>query len=130
MDVIRLRTMTEKSVIGFGKYTDLRVQDLLNQRKTRDLRWIYYNCSLLTFMPNILEEIGVTEEHRIEKPGKNHDLGIELNEAKKKRILGFQKLKNQSHTRRVIKANNASRRFVDHIKYSKGSLVARNHGHY
>ena len=68
-----MRTLTLKSKIGFGRFADLRVGEVLNIYKKKEyLRWIYYNMSHISFMPEILEEIDVINE--INKPGKSPDL--------------------------------------------------------
>ena len=41
-DVVLLRTLTRKSIIGFGQYNDLTIQNLLDTRKQMDLLKIYY----------------------------------------------------------------------------------------
>jgi len=102
MDTIRLRTMTEKSIIGFGKFTDISVQNLIDMKKTREIRWIYFNCSLLSFKDNILDWAGITDEYRIEKPGTNKELYYQLNDEKKKKLSGFAILKKDCHTRKVL----------------------------
>jgi len=129
MDTIRLRIMTEKSIIGFGKYTDLSVGNLLAQLKTKELRWIYYNCSMLSFMPNILDLIYITDEFKIQKPGTNKELGQQLNEICKKRMSGFTNFKIANHTRRVLKSKMTASRKVDNIRFSKGTLQRKNQGH-
>ena len=128
MDVIRLRTMTEKSIIGFGKYTDLTVRNLIDQRKTTELRWIYYNCSLLTFKPEILEFLGIVDEYVIEKPGKNPDMYEKLQQYKFSRMHGIDRLKSMNHSKKVHNS-----KFVGFIKkdsmfFSKANMQARNQG--
>ena len=71
MDTIRLRTLTLKSVVGFGKYTDSTVGQVLGLNRTGYLRWIYYNMSGISFMPEVLEKIFIHPWDEIDKPGKD-----------------------------------------------------------
>ena len=121
--------MTEKSIIGFGKFTDLTVQNLLDFKKTRDIRWIYFNCSMLSFKDEILEWAGITSEYRIEKPGTNKELYYKLNEYHKNKMSGFLILKKSCHTKRVLKSKMKDNNRVDRMRFSKGSLQAINQGH-
>ena len=129
MDIVRLRTMTEKSIIGFGKYTDLSVGNLLSMNKTRELRWIYFNCSFLTFMPEILEKIGITEHFKIEKPGTNKELCLEINKLADMRISGIRKYRLSSKKKSENKAKIVQMIKRDNIYYSKANLAWKNQGH-
>lgn len=70
MDVVLLRKLSRKSVLNFGIYKDLPVNNLLDLHNYSYLRWVYFNCSNITFMDDILLEIGVDENNRISKPVK------------------------------------------------------------
>jgi hypothetical protein len=78
---MNLRKLTRKSTLGFGQYSDLRVQDLLNLNKTRYLRWVYFANSHINFFDDILDEIKVPIEFRINKPGTNLDFNEIINEV-------------------------------------------------
>lgn len=62
-----LRTLTLKSQIKFGKFADYTVQQVIQIEKTNYLCWVYYNSSNITFIPEILESLGIT--YLIAKPG-------------------------------------------------------------
>ena len=73
MDVTLLRTLTLKSTLKFGKYYDLTVDEILNSKGLRGVKWLtwaYYQADKISFMPDILEVLGITEQNRINKPGK------------------------------------------------------------
>ncbi len=70
---ILLRTLARKSLIKFGNYSDLSVQNLLDRGQHKWLREAYFNLSMISFNDEILNEIGITEEHRIPKPGKDRE---------------------------------------------------------
>ena len=68
-----MRTLTLKSKLGFGKYHVNTVNEVLEIFKSKEyLRWVYYNMSHISFMPEILKEIDVI--FKIDKPGKNPEL--------------------------------------------------------
>ncbi len=73
---VNMRKLARKSRLGFG-YQDIKhitIQDILIMNKHKELIKIYYGLDKITFMDDILEECGIAEEDRIEKPGKITDL--------------------------------------------------------
>ena len=67
MSIVLLRKLTRKSIIGFGDYRDLTVQNLLDMQNHKGLLEIYYFCRNVDFMPDILEELFITGERLIDK---------------------------------------------------------------
>lgn len=63
--IVRYRICTEKSVLGFGKYADLPVGDIMKVDEEY-IPWIYYNKAGVSFHARILEGYGLEP---IEKPG-------------------------------------------------------------
>lgn len=145
---ILLRKLTRKSVLGFGKYAESTVQHVIDTYHTRLLRWYYYNSSNITFTDDILEEIGITDEFKINKPGKDPELGEKLDQKKdsihkqviikttikfggsvENAIMGI-----ESHRKRVENAKlykkQKSRHHEDSLYFSKSSMKARNEGHF
>ena len=102
MDTIRLRKLSYKSIFDFGKHTHKSVGQVMELHKTY-LTWIYYNCSNISFVDEILDDIlSVSGEQlqRIEKPGIKPELydifinkikSIPITEAYAKRILARSK---------------------------------------
>ena len=70
MDVVRLRTMTEKSVFQSGKYEGLSVHQVLSLNRDY-LAYAYYTYEGISFCNEILERLGITEDLRIPKPSKD-----------------------------------------------------------
>ena len=73
---VNLRKLTRKARLGFG-YQDIKnitIQDILIMNKHKELIKIYFGLDKITFMDDILEECGISEDMRIEKPGKIRDL--------------------------------------------------------
>ncbi|MBC8321219.1 MAG: hypothetical protein H8E34_10890 [Bacteroidetes bacterium] len=124
-----LRTMTGKSIIGFGRYADMSVQQVIDLRKAPYLRWLYFNFTKITFTDDILDEINLWEEFRIDKPGKCPE--------KHKRLSGllYDRLhyKSKKHIDKRIKSSKIKKmvnfRKHDHKAFSKDKLTRNNHGH-
>ena len=72
MDVLRLRILARKSVMGFGysDKRDLSIQQLLDIRSHSTLIKAYYGLDRISFSEDILDELKITKDLRIEKPGK------------------------------------------------------------
>ena len=73
MDMVLLRKLTRKSTLNFGKYADYTVDQVLTKNPIDGINylvWVYYNSSNISFVDEILLQLGITEENRIEKPGK------------------------------------------------------------
>lgn len=68
-----LRKLTKKSTLKFGKWAQLSIENLIKM-ESNYLRWIYFDCSNIDFMDDVLTEIGITDEYKIKKPGKNPEL--------------------------------------------------------
>ncbi len=73
---VNMRKLARKSRLGFG-YQDIKhitIQDILIMNKHKELIKIYFGLDKITFMDDILDELGINEKMRIEKPGKIRDL--------------------------------------------------------
>lgn len=124
-----LRTLTVKSTMGFGIYKELKVGEVINLNKKQYLRWCYYNLSNITFTEDILIQLGITEEYRIEKPGKNVEHGVLLDEL----IFSMYSDKAQEAIGKATEKRRSAKRkknkLFDKIRFSKGNLQRLNHGH-
>ena len=91
------------------------------------MRWCYYNLSNITFTEDILIQLGITEEYRIEKPGKNVEHGVLLDEL----IFSMYSDKTQDAIKKQEKKGSAKKKnkLFDKIRFSKGNLQRLNHGH-
>ncbi len=69
---VNLRRLTRKSRLGFGyrDIKDITIQDILIMNKHKELIKIYFGLGKINFTDDILEELGISEDMRIEKPGK------------------------------------------------------------
>jgi len=73
MEVTLLRIMTRKSVISGGKYKGRRVEEIL-EHYPKHLSLAYFNFSKISYTDDVLNELGITEEYRITKPGKSDEM--------------------------------------------------------
>jgi len=67
MSIVLLRTLTRKSIIGFGDYKDLTVQNLIDTFRTKELLKIYYNCRNIDFNQDLKDELCISGEREINK---------------------------------------------------------------
>lgn len=121
MAITLLRTLTEKSRLGFGKYYYATVADLLAIHHTYYLISIYYTQANITFKDSILERLGISE--RIKKPGKKPELAVAkksiyeiLRENREKKKKGIKHPPNYKWRRRK--------------KITRGEMAWKNQGHY
>ena len=68
-DVTLLRTLTRKSLMRFGKHPFRTVADVLIIDRM-ELVLEYYRNEAITFTEDILDELRLTPDRRIAKPGK------------------------------------------------------------
>jgi len=67
MSSVLLRTLTRKSIIGFGNYKDLTVQNLIDLFKHKELLSIYYTCRNIDFCQDLKDELYIFGEREINK---------------------------------------------------------------
>ncbi len=101
---VNMRKLARKSRLGFG-YQDIKnitIQDILIMNKHKELIKIYFGLDKITFMDDILDELGITEDMRIEKPGKIRDYPerdvmvrkamVTVKERKKEEVEAFREM--------------------------------------
>lgn len=71
MSTVLLRKLTFKSVLGFGNYSNETVQRMFELYQQKKLIAAYYKLDKITFIDEILNKLGITEQYRIAKPGKD-----------------------------------------------------------
>ena len=123
---ILLRKLTYKSILKFGKYAELSIQEIINLGKKNYLRWIYFNSSMISFTDIILTELSINKEYIINKPGKDPELGKKLNN-RISRFTAYIKIKEKNsskyyHNKRAKKADYINRKIADEFSFSKGIL--------
>jgi hypothetical protein len=111
-----LRTMTRKSRLGFGKYKDQTIQHLLDMRLNSVLVSSYFKLTSINYMDDILEEIGISEEYRIEKPSSDREMYYKfLKDNDKIRLrtrkgINIMKKENKRHSRSKLQGLNQGHR--------------------
>ncbi len=111
------RTLTRKSKLKDGsKWKDYTVQELLDLRKNQRLVKAYFTISTINFMDDILDELKITEEFRMNKP----DSSLE-------KYLDFI---DKSYYYNFEKADKGSGKMIPTYKGpSRAYLRRKNHGH-
>ena len=128
--VVLKRILTRKSILGFGyaENRDLSVQMLLDLGKQYTLISSYFGLEKIDFTEDILEELGITPEFRIEKPNKNRELGELFLQHRRanfseKEIIKYSSL-SKKDSRCKAKRVNSSIRYSMTAEY----LRSKNHG--
>lgn len=121
-DVTLLRTLTRKSIIGYARYRDLTVQNILDIRGFAGLNWLtwtYYRSSKISFTDDILIEIGITKKMKIDKPGKvaDGDWAL-LNKAMDNRVNKLQEGKTEKELMDAVSHFRGVER-----RYKKGAMI-------
>ena len=114
MSSILLRKLTRKSTLNFGKFKDYTVEHLFGMKKQIELTSIYFKLSTITFTDDILNELGIDEEYRIEKPSKNVEL-----------YKDFMMMK---YGKKQKPNKNLQRMRKETVSYRKDFLQSLNHG--
>jgi hypothetical protein len=131
-DVTLLRKLTRKSIMRFGKYADLTVQDVIKLNRHKYLRWIYFNSSNIDFFEDVLDEIRIPLEFRISKPSKNPDLHSKCNDFILDNLTEDLKQKvlknNEIIAKKTQNAKVIARRNQNKNKFSKDYLRRKNQG--
>jgi hypothetical protein len=73
MSIVLLRTLTPKSIIGFGAFTDLTVQNLLDTFRYKELLEIYYNFRNIDYCQELKETLCIVGDRVIDKKEPNPD---------------------------------------------------------
>ena len=137
-----LRTMTLKSPMKFGKWYDITVGDIISSKGYYGidyLIWVYYSASKITFMPDVMYMIGITDETQlIDKPGKLEDskelqkIAINNIKNREKEDLGegyADHVRKQKYVYEKSEINFIKNRQIQEKKFfNKTNLKNRNHG--
>ncbi len=73
MSSILLRVLTKKSTLNFGKYKDCTVEQFIGMKKQIALISMYFKLSTISFNEEILLELGITSDYRIQKPSTDEE---------------------------------------------------------
>lgn len=139
MGSLRLRTMAMKSVFDSGKYKDLSVVQLLSLNHHTYIRYCYYTYDKISFTEDVLNQVNITPEFRITKPGKDLEIfdkfkqhmilirqDIVANMDDIDRIKKYSKKRSRSKKMKAVISINKSIS-SDHFN-KKSVLQGKNHG--
>lgn len=138
MSVVLLRTVTKKSILGFGSYQDVSIQNMIDMRMERELLHIYYTCRNIDFCQELKDELCISGEREINKKEKQEERYIKqtytyiawcLKEMLNKRGED----QNQINIHQMTKTKKFKKRQVDMRQkvlngtiFSKGALKSKN----
>jgi hypothetical protein len=132
MDMTLKRVLTRKSILGFGYSADrhLSVQMLMDLGRHNILRSAYYGLDKIDFAEDVLDELGITKEYRIIKPGKDlkmkelfyHNLFYSENSKK----TDLEKIKEAALVLKDKKENSRRRKISQNFRETKGYMKAKN----
>jgi hypothetical protein len=111
-----LRTLTRKSKLGFGKDKELTVQRILELKKNLSLISAYYKLTAINFTDDVLDELKITKEYRIEKPSSNID-------------EYYRFLNDNGFNKKVINRQGSNAMKKETKRPSKSYLQSKNQGH-
>ena len=119
--------MTEKSIVGFGRFTDQTIgQLIIRTDKIIDVIHMYFGLSHISFHDDLLNKLKITSEWRIQKPGVNKEIGAEFLEKIYPELLA-----NREHRMAVNLHKNAKRNINSAMNaQSAERLRMKNHGHF
>lgn len=67
MSIVLMRTLTKKSIIGYGQYKDLSVQNLIDTKNHKALLELYYFFRNIDFIKELRDELYIINERVIDK---------------------------------------------------------------
>ena len=142
MSIVLLRTLTRKSILGFGKYVDLTVQNMLDTFLSKELLNIYYTCRNIDFNQDLKDELCIHGEREINKKEKKDERYIlnyghymyeclkemaeKKTEEQEKIILGYRRKEKHFKKRQVGGTQGALSRTI----FSKGANRGKNQNTY
>ena len=121
------RIMTEKSTLGFGKYADLKVGDVIKVDPSY-IVFAYYKLSNVSFSKQILEQLNIKP---IDKPGTSEKGLLEWKRERDKQFTPEERRIRWMHF--CVRGKKVSIAKLCQVQRSthltKGELMAINHGH-
>jgi hypothetical protein len=124
-DVLRLRTMTLKSKFDGGKKDGFSIQQLIDLKRFRYLRWVYYTYDRINYNEEVLEILKITDM-QIDKPGKDFKTAKAVEEFFDSKIP-FKTRQHLNKKHKKIQLAKKAHAYNDR-RNSKSSLQGKNHG--
>ena len=127
-DILRLRIMARKSVFDGGKFEGLSVQQIIDMGRQDYLVYQYYRYCKISFIDDILEEIGITAEYRIKKPGSNLEMYRKWGDNRWANMSVKDKSKEKSHRKKQKRMKFMIKNRQDNKTFTLKRMQAKNHG--
>lgn len=125
---VKLRTLTRKSVLWFGKHEDRSVQQIIDLGRLAGvsyLAWLYYNNDKISFNDELLEELFIVGDLILNKPTKNP---LMYKRWKKENLNDQDYLDLYRDKKRESKFNRYSSNRNDSKNFSAQNIMNKNHG--
>lgn len=124
--VTTLRVLTKKSRLGFGKFADLTVADILIVQPEY-IVWVYATMEAISFKDEILDEYHIP---KIAKPGTDESIVSEWRHICGEGMTEEQRMHGAVKRKRGVKASAIARlcEAKRATRFSKRQLQAINHG--
>lgn len=138
MSVVLLRTVTKKSILGFGNYKDVTIQNMIDMRMERELLHIYYTCRNIDFCQELKDELCISGEREINKKEKQEERYIKqtymyIGWCLKEMLTKRGEEQNEIHKKQMYKTKQYKKkqvvnreRVLNSTKFSKGALKSKN----
>lgn len=126
-----LRTMALKSKFDGGKYSNQTVEIVL-KIDPNYIIWNYYNMEKISFIDDILEQVGIASEFRINKPGIDKAMVVKVFNRNIDKMSDGDKIRyliaKKEHNKKVKKSMALNALAIDRLSFSKQSLRYANQG--
>ena len=124
-----LRKLSFKSVMKFGKFADMSVQQVIDSKNKSYLRWVYYNSSMIDFLPEVLDVLGIIPAERISKPGEDKAHWNEIAKRAKESISKDRLSKHIINKCGLARSKGRLISFEKSNKVTRQGLAWKNQGH-
>lgn len=137
MGNLLLRTMTLKSIVGFGQYKDLTIQNMFDLNMKKDLIKLYYNLDKINYNSEIISMLDIPAHLIIDKPGKKYEYVSEYwkyiiakrHQTALNEDCLIEARRQMSKNNKESKIKNANKNHVDALRFSKSAMAYRNKNH-
>jgi len=129
MDIVRLRTLTFKSIIGFGRYEYMSVQQIIDLQDASYLKWLYYNAEGISFTEDVLDYIKIFTFRRVKKPGKYPELWDDYIKLQEKTNQGVEGMVKTARHKKRLKAKVICSERMRSKYLTKRYMQSKNQGH-
>ena len=130
MDRVLLRKLAWKSKLGFGKFADLTIHDIMIVEPYY-LAWVFYQFEMIDFIDEIKEQLQLIP---IAKPGAEPDKLREWKITQSEQYTDEERMHNRMIRARKRKAQKVAclmaAKKLERFSARKSVLQAKNHGHF